>query len=58
MWQDPIVEEIHKIREEHAAEFDFDLEAIYNDLKQAEEKSAFQTVSLPVQRYQARKAEL
>ena len=38
MWEDPIVEKIHKIREEHARKFNFDLQAIYNDLKAQEKK--------------------
>ena len=28
MWQDPIVEEIHKIREELAAKFQYDVQAL------------------------------
>ena len=34
MWEDPIVEEVRKIREEHAAKFKYDLDAIYRDLKE------------------------
>ena len=33
MWKDPIVEEIHKIRQEYAKKFNFDPQAIFNDLK-------------------------
>ena len=32
MWEDPIVAEIRKIREEHAARFNYDLWAIYGSL--------------------------
>lgn len=39
MSEDPIVEEVHKIRLAHAEKFDFDLKEIFNDLKQHEEKS-------------------
>lgn len=39
MWKDPIVEEVRKVREEHAARFNYDLEAIYRDLKEQESKS-------------------
>ena len=28
MWQDPIVEEVHKIREELAAKFQYDVQAL------------------------------
>lgn len=33
---DEIVEEIHAIRREHAASFDFDIERIITDLKKSE----------------------
>jgi hypothetical protein len=33
MWEDPIVEDIHRIREKLAAEFDFDIKAIFADLR-------------------------
>lgn len=50
MWEDPIVEKIHKIREEHAQKFNFDLQAIYNDLKAQEKKSGRKIISLPIQK--------
>jgi hypothetical protein len=34
MWEDPIVEEVRQIREKHAANFDFDLDKIFADLKE------------------------
>ena len=37
MNEDPIVQEIRRIRQEHAARFDYDLQAIFADLKQTEE---------------------
>jgi hypothetical protein len=33
MWEDPIVEEVHRIREKLAAEHDFDVKAIFADLR-------------------------
>ncbi len=36
MWDDPIVSEIRKVRETHAARFNFDLRAIYLDMKKKE----------------------
>ena len=36
---DPIVDEVRKAREEHAAKFNYDLEAIYRDLKEQEKRS-------------------
>jgi hypothetical protein len=47
MWIDSIVEETRKAREEHAARFDYDLEAIYRDLKAEEERGGRKVVSLP-----------
>ncbi len=36
MWTDPIVEETRRLREEHAKKFNYDLRAIFEDLKQFE----------------------
>lgn len=33
MWEDPIVEEVHRTREKLAAEFNFDVKAIFADLR-------------------------
>ncbi len=33
MWEDPIVAEVREIRETLAAEFDFDVKAIFADLR-------------------------
>ena len=45
MWNDEIVEEVRKQREAYAAKFDFDLQAMYEDLKKAEKKSRHKKVS-------------
>lgn len=37
MSEDPIVQEVRRIRQEHAARFDYDLQAIFDDLKRTEE---------------------
>lgn len=50
MWEDPLVEEVRKIRQAHAARFNFDLKAIYNDLKQQEKDSGRTFVSFPARR--------
>ncbi len=39
MWEDPIVKEVRKVREEYAARFDYDVLAICRDLKQQEKNS-------------------
>jgi hypothetical protein len=39
MIHDPIVDEVRKAREEYARKFNFDLRAIYHDLKRKEAES-------------------
>ena len=46
MWVDPIVEEVRKAREAHAAKFNYDLRAIYRDLKEKEKRSHWKLASL------------
>jgi hypothetical protein len=53
MWEDPIVEQVRKAREEHAARFHYDLQAIYRDLKDQEARDPRPVVSLPPKRLQA-----
>ncbi len=45
MWQDEIIEEIRKIRDEHARQFNYDLKAIYLALKEEEKKSPLNFVN-------------
>jgi hypothetical protein len=45
MWTDPIVEELHKIRKDHAAKFDFNLLAIVRDYQKQQEQSGRKVVS-------------
>jgi hypothetical protein len=33
MWEDPIVQDVHRTREKLAAEYDFDVKAIFADLR-------------------------
>jgi hypothetical protein len=44
---DPIVEEVRRIRQEYAKQFNYDLRAIAADLRQKEEKHKEQLVSFP-----------
>lgn len=37
MTEDPVVQEVRRIRQEHAAQFDYDPKAIFADLKRTEE---------------------
>ncbi len=47
MWQDEIVEEVRKVRDEYAVQFNYDLDAIYQDIKEQEQKTRRKIVSLP-----------
>lgn len=47
---DPIVDEVRRIREAHAAQFDYDLDAIFRDIKEQEKKSGLTYVSFPPRR--------
>jgi hypothetical protein len=46
MWTDEIVEEIHRIREEYAKSFNYDLDAIFVDLRKKEAESGREVVNL------------
>jgi len=47
MTKDPIVEEIHEIREEIAKRYNYDLDAIVEAMRRASAESGRQVVSLP-----------
>ncbi len=47
MWKDTIIEELHKLREEHAKKFNYDLKAILDDLKTQEKNSTRKIISSP-----------
>ncbi len=44
IWTDPIVADVRRARDEYAARFDYDLHAIYRDLKEREARGEFTTV--------------
>jgi hypothetical protein len=46
MFQDEIVEEIHRICEEYSRSFDHDLKAIFADLQKQQAESGREVVSL------------
>jgi hypothetical protein len=50
MWKDPVVEEVRKARQDHAAQFGYDLRALYNDLKATEKLEGRKVVSFPSKR--------
>jgi hypothetical protein len=46
MVDDPIVEEIRKIRDEHAARFNYDLDAIFDDFERNQKELGIPLVTL------------
>ncbi len=50
MLQDEIVEEIHRIRDEYAKSFNYDLNAIFADLRKQQAESGREVVKLPPKR--------
>ena len=46
MWKDEIVEEIHQIREAYAKSFNYDLDAIFADLRKKQAASGREVVNL------------
>ena len=58
MWQDPIVAEVRRVRKAHAAQFGFDLLAIYRVLKVQEERSQREKVSFAPKRIPSVKVEM
>jgi len=41
---DPIVDEVRRVRDAHAARFEYDLDAIFQDIKERERKSGLKFV--------------
>ena len=50
MLNDPIVEEILRIRDEHAARFNYDLDAIFDDFEKSQRELGLPLVTLPANR--------
>ena len=44
---DPIVDEVRKVRDAHASRFNYDLDAIFRDIKEQERESGRAFVSFP-----------
>lgn len=51
MWKDEVLEEIYKIREEHAKSFNYDLRAICDDLRKRQAESGRQVISKPLKQH-------
>jgi hypothetical protein len=50
MINDPVVAEVRRIREAHAAQFQYDLDAIFRDIKAKEQASGKTYVQFPPRR--------
>jgi hypothetical protein len=50
MYQDEIVEEIHRIREEYSRSFNHDVKAIFADLQRQQVENGREVVTLPRKR--------
>jgi len=48
MWRDEVLEEIYRIREEHAKAFNYDLKAICDDLQKRQAVSGRKIISKPL----------
>ncbi|BAZ20210.1 hypothetical protein NIES4073_10860 [Kalymmatonema gypsitolerans NIES-4073] len=46
MWEDEVLEELHRIREEHAKSFNYDFKAIFADWQKKQAASGKKLVSL------------
>jgi len=53
-WKDPIVEEVRRIRQEYAAQFNYDLRAMFEDLKAKQDASGREIVSFAAKRTKPR----
>ena len=50
MWQDPIVKETRKLREEYAARFKHDPDAIFDDICKRQRQPGKKLVSFPARK--------
>ena len=53
---DPIVDEARRVRDAHAAKFNYDLDAIFKDIKEQEKKSGLKFESYPPRRVEPKPA--
>jgi len=50
MWQDPIVKETRKLRKQYAEKFNHDPDAIFEDIRNRQDKSERKRVAFPAHR--------
>ncbi len=39
MWKDPIVEEIRRLREQYASQFNYDIDSLFRDIQKRQDKA-------------------
>lgn len=54
---DSVVDEVREARDAYAKRFNYDLQAIYRDLKEQEKQSGRKLVSLPPKRTETKRTE-
>ena len=54
MYEDEVIEEIRKNRDEYAKSFDYNLNAIFQDLKRKQTAHSHKVVKLPIKRKSAK----
>ncbi|RKZ82586.1 MAG: hypothetical protein DRR19_20410 [Candidatus Parabeggiatoa sp. nov. 1] len=47
MWKDPIVEEIHRLRDQYASQFNYDIDLIFKDIQKRQTQLGKKLVSFP-----------
>jgi hypothetical protein len=50
MWQDPIVKETRELRKKYAEQFNHDLDVIFEDIRNRQEKSERKRFSFPARK--------
>lgn len=57
MYEDPIVEETRRLRDEYASRFGYDLEAMFRDLQERERVGGREVVAFPPRKPRQAKSE-
>jgi hypothetical protein len=52
MWKDKIVEEVRNLREQYAAQFNFDMDAIFKDIQKRQKSTKRKRNSFPARKPQ------
>lgn len=52
IWQDEIIEEIHRVRDAYASRFNYDIAAMVADAQERQHQSGRELVTLPPKRFE------